>query len=83
MLLEMENESAQIFSGDLVVPKGFKFVIESKGGYDSIDMSSVFVNGNSELNSFLEQATADSNRCGRKPMMCWKKNTKNLGLLLS
>ena len=24
----------------------------------------------------LEQALNDSNRCGRKPMMCWKKTRK-------
>lgn len=66
----------EVFSGDIVVMKGFKFVIESKGGYDSIDMSSVFINGNSELDNFLKQATSDSERCGRKPMMCWKKTRK-------
>jgi len=72
----LPKHAREVFSGDLVVPAGFRFVIESKGGYDGIDMSSIFVRGNSELDSFLEQATNDSKRCGRKPMMCWKKTRK-------
>jgi len=73
---ELSQNAREIFSGDLVVPEGFKFVIECKGGYDDIDMSSVFVKGNSELDKFLNQVTDDSVRCGRKPMLCWKKNRK-------
>jgi hypothetical protein len=73
---QLPKHAAEVYSGDLVVPKDFKWVIESKGGYDGIDMSSVFVRGNSELDGFLEQATSDSKRCGRKPMMCWKKTRK-------
>lgn len=72
----LPKHAQEVFSGDLVVPKGFKFVIESKGGYDGIDMSSVFVHGNSELDGFLDQVTKDSKRCGRKPMLCWKKTRK-------
>jgi hypothetical protein len=72
----LPKHAQDVFSGDLVVPKGFRFVIESKGGYDSIDMSSVFVHGNSELDGFLEQVTSDSKRSGRKPLLCWKKTRK-------
>ena len=45
-------------------------------GYDGIDLNSVFVRGNSELDSFMDQALADSRRCGRKPMLCWKRTRK-------
>lgn len=72
----LPKHAREVFSGDLIVPKGFRFVIESKGGYDAIDMSSVFVRGNSELDGFLDQVTQDSKRCGRKPMLCWKKTRK-------
>jgi hypothetical protein len=72
----LSEEASQVYSGDLVVPKGFRFVIESKGGYDSIDMSSVFLRGNNELDNFLDQVTKDSERCGRKPLLCWKKTRK-------
>lgn len=72
----LPQHAKNVFSGDLVCPKNFKFVIESKGGYDSIDMSSIFVRGNSELDNFLSQVTKDSERCGRKPLLCWKKTRK-------
>ena len=72
----LPKHARDVFSGDLVVPKGFKFTIESKGGYDGIDVNSIFIRGNSELDTFLSQAIADSKRCGRKPMMCWKKTRK-------
>ena len=72
----LTEEAKQVFSGDLVVPKGFKFVIESKGGYDEIDINAIFIKGNTELDNFMEQVTEDSNRCGRKPMVCWKRKRK-------
>lgn len=72
----LSKNAREVFSGDLVVPEGFKFVIESKGGYDNIDLSSIFCHGNSELNNFLEQASKDSKRCDRRPMLCWKKTRK-------
>jgi hypothetical protein len=72
----LPKHAREVFSGDLIVPKGFKFVIESKGGYDGIDLNLIFVRGNSELDGFLDQVTKDSKRCGRKPMLCWKKTRK-------
>lgn len=72
----LPKHAAEVFSGDLVVPKNFKFTIESKGGYDSIDLGSVFISGNKELDTFLDQATDDAKRCGRKPMLCWKRTRK-------
>lgn len=72
----LPKHARDVFSGDLIVPEGFRFAIESKGGYDSIDVNSVFVRGNSELDAFLKQAFADGQRCGRMPMMCWKRTRK-------
>lgn len=72
----LPRHAAEVFSGDLVVPKGFRFAIESKGGYDSIDIGSVFISGNKELDNFLIQALDDAKRCGRKPMLCWKRSRK-------
>jgi hypothetical protein len=73
---KLSEEAKNIFSGDLVVCKGFKFVIECKGGYDSIDLNTLFIDGNKDLDKFLEQVTNDSDRCNRKPMVCWKKTRK-------
>jgi len=72
----LPKHAREVFSGDLIVPKQFRFVIESKGGYNGIDLNSIFVRGNSELDGFLDQVTKDSKRCGRKPMLAWKKTRK-------
>jgi hypothetical protein len=64
------------FSGDLVCPTNFKFIIESKGGYNDIDLCSAFEGGQSELDAFLKQASDDSERTNRKPMLLWKKDRK-------
>lgn len=74
--VQLTEQAKQVFTGDLVVPENFKFTIESKGGYDAIDLNSVFVSGNSELQEFMNQAMDDSKRCGRKPMLCWKRTRK-------
>ncbi len=50
----LPKHAQDVFSGDLIVPKRFKWLLESKGGYPDIDLNSVFVGGNSELNGFLD-----------------------------
>jgi len=72
----LPKHAQEIFSGDLVVPLGFKFVLESKGGYEDIDINSIFVKGSRELDKFLDQVSRDAQRCDKKPMLCWKKNRK-------
>jgi hypothetical protein len=72
----LPKHAQEVFSGDLIVPKGFKWALESKGGYQDIDLNTVFVGGSKELDGFLEQVTKDSERCGRKPMLCWKRDRK-------
>lgn len=72
----------QVFSGDLVTPENFVFTIESKGGYDDVDLVSVFDGGHSQIDEFIEQAQFDADRCGRKPMVVWKKNRKPIVALL-
>ena len=72
----MPKHAKDVFSGDLVVPPGFFFSIESKGGYEDIDLNSALDGGSAELDAFLKQATHDSEQCGRKPMLVWKKNHK-------
>lgn len=72
----LPKHARDVFSGDLVVPTKFKFCLESKGGYDGIDLNSIFVRGNSELDNFLDQVSKDAKRCGRKPLLCWKRKRK-------
>lgn len=72
----LPKHAQEVFSGDLIVPQGFKWAVESKGGYQDIDLNSVFVGGSAELDRFLDQVTKDGERCVRKPMLCWKRDRK-------
>ena len=72
----LPKHAQEVFSGDLIVPQGFKWALECKGGYAEIDINSIFVSGNKELDGFLDQVVNDAERCGRKPMLCWKRDRK-------
>ena len=60
----LPKHAQDVFAGDLIVPQGFKWALESKGGYSDIDLNSVFVGGSKELDGFLDQVTKDAERCG-------------------
>jgi hypothetical protein len=72
----LPRHAKETFSGDLVCPANFAFVFESKGGYDDVDLNSVFEGGNATLDAFLKQASEESVETGRKPILVWKKNRK-------
>ncbi len=74
----LSEQAKQVFSGDISVPDGFKFVIESKGGYEKeINLTNAMDgNGVAKLNEFIEQSSHDSVGCGRKPIIFWKRNRK-------
>lgn len=73
----LSQKAMDTYSGDIVVPDGFNFVLESKNGYNDIDLCTAFVKGSKELDTFLEQVSDDAKRCGRKPMLIWKKDRKS------
>lgn len=73
----LSKEAMNTFSGDLTCPQNFLFVIESKNGYDDIDLNASFDSGHKEIDKFLGQVLTDSERCGRKPILIWKKGRKN------
>lgn len=72
----LPKHAKETLTGDICCPEGFKFVIESKGGYNKIDLNSIFEHGNSELDSFLKQVTDDSKRCNKTPLLIWKRDRK-------
>lgn len=75
--VKLSDNAKQVFTGDICVPEGFKWVIESKGGYEKdIDLNGVCDGGISRLDFFIEQSLKDSEYCGRKPLICWKRNRK-------
>jgi hypothetical protein len=75
--IELTESAKDCLVGDLVGPDNFGFVIESKCGYEKeVDFHSLFLKGNSKLNEFFDQVTADSNRSGKKPLLVYKRNLR-------
>jgi Holliday junction resolvase len=72
---KMPLHAMETFSGDIVCPEGFSWVIECKYGYDDIDL--FCLEKVKMFDSFLNQVSKDSNKCGRKPMLLWRKTRKN------
>jgi hypothetical protein len=73
----LSENAKQVFTGDISVPEGFKWVIESKGGYEKdIDLNGVCDGGITRLDDFIDQSNKDAEYCGRKPMICWKRSRK-------
>jgi hypothetical protein len=76
--VNLSEMAKQVYTGDICVPEGFLWVVESKGGYeDDMNLNNVCDgNGIAILDEFIEQVSKDAEYCGRKPIICWKRNRK-------
>jgi|LakMenEpi03Aug12_release.lakeMendotaPanAssembly.Ray.scaffolds.fasta_scaffold576038_2 hypothetical protein len=74
--VHLSKKAIDNYTGDLVCPENFKFVLESKGGYNEIDLCSSFDKGQAEIDKFLKQVKEDSKRTNRLPILLWKKDRK-------
>ena len=73
----MPEHANQTFASDIVCPEFFKFNVEVKGGYDDIDLHTLITQGNHyKIDEWIDQVTNESKRCGRKPLICWKRMRK-------
>lgn len=73
----LPEHAKKTLSGDICVPEGFKWVIESKGGYeDDMDAWNIVDGKLTKLDEFIEQVSRDAEYTGRKPIICWKRNRK-------
>lgn len=72
----LPKHARDTLTGDLCCPKGFKWVLESKNGYDDIDLNVCLLKESGMLNSFLDQASKDGQRVSRNPMLLWKKTRR-------
>lgn len=73
----MTESAKHVLIGDIVCPDGFAWVLECKGGYeDKVDFHSLFLKGNATLDSFIKQVSRDSELCGKKPMVLYKRNLR-------
>ncbi len=73
----LPEHAKKTLTGDICVPEGFRWVMESKGGYEEdIDLNRVCDGPIARLDEFIEQVSRDAGYCGRKPIICWKRNRK-------
>lgn len=70
----LSKEAAMVLTGDVVTPPDFRFCLESKHGYEEIDLCSALDGGQGLLDAFLRQAVKDAKRINRLPLMCWNKD---------
>jgi hypothetical protein len=70
--VRLDVKATETFTGDLIVPSGFRFSVECKAVNASVDTfapSALF-------DKFLKQANDDAAGIGKLPMLCWKRNRK-------
>jgi hypothetical protein len=72
----LSKSATNTFSGDIACPDNFKFVVESKGGYNDVDLCCAFAGGCKQVDDFLAQVSDDAQRSGRKPILIWRKDRK-------
>lgn len=73
--VQLSPTAKQIYSGDITCPDNFRFVIESKNGYNEIDLFPVVAGTKCPgLDKFLEQVSDDAKRSGRMPLLLWHKD---------
>lgn len=79
----LPKHAQDTFTGDLVCPEGFKFVLECKTGYNDVDLFTCFGEKCTELDVFIGQVKNDSIRAEKIPMLIWKKDRKEHVAFLS
>jgi hypothetical protein len=70
--VKLDGHATETFTGDLIVPEGFKFSVECKAVNVDVD----FLAESALLDKFLHQATDDAKSIGKLPLLCWKRNRK-------
>ena len=70
------------FSGDLITPKNFKFIIECKKGYNKENLGSIF-NPKSDLMDFIEQANRDARKIQKEFLLVFQQDRKDILCLFS
>lgn len=61
--------------GDLITPQGFRYVIDTKKGYNDLDFFSM-INQNSTLWDFIEQCERDSKASKKDFLLIYKQDNK-------
>ena len=72
----LSEQAKNVYASDICCPENFLFVIESKKGYNEIDLCACFSGKCPGLDAFLQQVLDDSLKVNRKPLLIWKKDRK-------
>ena len=72
----LPKHAQEVFSGDLIVPKRFRVGCREQRRLCRNRPELGVRRRHRELDGFLDQVTRDGERCGRKPMLCWKRDRK-------
>lgn len=73
----LPEHAKKTLSGDICVPEKFKWVIESKGGYEKdMDAWNILDGHLKQVDEFISQVSRDADYTKRKPLICWKRNRK-------
>ena len=65
------------FSGDLITPKNFRFIIECKKGYNKENLGSAF-NEKSDLLNFIRQADRDARKIHKEFLVVFQQDRKDI-----
>ena len=78
----LPQHAKDTYTGDITTPSNFKFILESKAGYNDVDLFSCWTGKCRELDAFLTQVSDDVTRSNKTatikkmPMLLWKKDRK-------
>lgn len=74
--VDLTKESILFYTGDVVTPPNFKFIIESKFGYnDKINLEQcILYNKNQFIDEIIKTANSDSSRVNKPHLIFIKKN---------
>ena len=70
--VKLDGSAKHAFTGDLVVPDGFRFSVEVKAVNKDVDL----LDSSALLDKFLTQAADDAASIEKIPLLCWKRNRK-------
>jgi len=69
---KLPDNAIGVMTGDLIVPDGFRFSVESKAVNVNVDLLAP----SALLDNFLEQVWSDAVSIDKFPLLCWKRNRK-------
>ena len=70
--VKLDGKASETFTGDLIVPEGFRFSVECKAVNINVDLLAP----SALLDKFLKQVWIDARSIEKQPLLCWKRNNK-------